>query len=196
MGKKTFFVITKVEILKKWFLTIVLAVFIAFLFESSTSPVKVFYPEKYSQYVYKYSAENNIDPYLVFSIIKAESNFEEDAISRKNARGLMQISEITGNWGAQVLGFEGFTLESLFEPETNIMIGCWYVNKLVKEFGDDLGLVLAAYNAGSGNVSLWLEDRAYSSTGESLDRIPFKETERYVKKVLNNYFVYKEINSK
>lgn len=70
----------------------------------------------------------------------------------------------------------------IFDPETNIRLGCWYLSKLYKEFGK-LDLVIAAYNGGSGNVKKWLENNEYSKDGENLHDIPFKQTSKYVEKV-------------
>ena len=83
----------------------------------------------------------------------------------------------------------------IFDPKTNIKIGCWYLNKLYKEFGR-LDLVIAAYNGGSGNVNKWLSDYSYSKDGKSLDLIPFEETSMYVKKVTKNYKMYNKLYSK
>jgi len=168
----------------------VLLIAIVLIIENST---KVLFPVKYKEYVYKYSIQNKVDPYLVFAIIKAESSFNPRAISTKNARGLMQISEKTGNWGAQSLKIEQFSVDRLYDPDVNIRIGCWYLNSLMKEFDNNLDLVIAAYNGGSGNVSEWLKDRNLSGSGNSLDRIPFKETEIYLKRVKNYYSIYKTL---
>ena len=167
---------------------LLISVFIAL--EMAYIAVKAVYPDKYSDYIRQYSEKYDLDPYLVRAIIKAESNYNPNAVSRKNARGLMQISEITGEWAAQKLNIENYTKEMLFDVETNISIGCWYLSVLYSEFGST-DLVLAAYNAGSGNVSRWLKDKKFSSDGRNLDKIPFKETERYLSKVKNNYKIYK-----
>lgn len=150
------------------------------------------YPVKYRDLVQQYSKKYNVDPYLVLAVIKVESNFRPEAVSPKNARGLMQISEITGKWGADVLQLNDYVKEQLFDPETNIYIGCWYISVLYGEFSNT-ELVLAAYNGGSGNVAQWLKDSSLSATGKSLDRIPFKETEQYLKKVKNSYNIYKRL---
>ena len=153
---------------------------------------KLFYPARYTDMIERYSREYGLDPYLVLAIMKVESDFRPGAVSPKNARGLMQISEKTGRWGAEKLHLDNYTNDSLFEPETNITIGCWYLSVLFEEFGET-DLVLAAYNGGSGNVAKWLGDSSLSSDGKSLDRIPFKETEQYLKKVKSNYKVYKKL---
>ncbi|MEW9095157.1 MAG: lytic transglycosylase domain-containing protein [Clostridiaceae bacterium] len=158
--------------------------------------MKKLYPLKYSDIVYKYSKEYDIDPYLVFSVIKAESNFNPNAVSHKDAYGLMQVTSTTGEWIAEQMKIEDFTLNKLFEPEYNIHMGCWYIDNLRKEFGDNMDVVLAAYNAGRGNVQKWLNDTEHSKDGENLHYIPFKETDKYVKKVKVNYKIYKFLYDK
>jgi len=179
--------------LTKLFAFLICAFVIAVIFDNAA---KLVFPVKFKEYVHKYSEEYNLDPSLVFAIIKAESNFNPRAVSHKNARGLMQISEITGRWGAERVGIENYDPQMLFDPEVNIRIGCWYLGTLMKEYGGSVDLVLAAYNGGSGNVNRWLQDENYSRTGTSLDKIPFRETERYVKRVKNNYMIYKRLYEK
>lgn len=167
----------------------ILAILIgASLMESKTIH-KLIYPKRYSEYVEKYAEEFDLDENLVYSVIKAESKFNEKAISHKGAKGLMQVSDITRDWAIEELELEEV---DIFDPETNIKIGCWYLNKLYKEFGK-LDLVIAAYNGGSGNVRKWLENHDYSEDGEKLHNIPFQETSTYLEKVKNNYKNYKEI---
>ena len=145
----------------------------------------------YKKSISIYSKQFNVDPYLVAAIINVESSYDKMAISNKEARGLMQISPTTGQWAAEDLAIENFSLDLLFEPETNIMIGTWYLNMLSKEFDHNIQLVLAAYNGGSGNVTKWLENDEYCEDGINLKVIPFKETRDYVEKVLKNYKIYK-----
>ena len=139
----------------------------------------------------KYSEQNSIDPLFILSIIRAESNFNTHATSHKDAKGLMQIRTETALWCAQKLNEKSFSEEKLFEPETNIKLGAWYFKYLLGQFKGDYYLSLAAYNAGIGNVQGWLENPKYSSDGISLEKVPFGETERYIKKVINNYAIYK-----
>ena len=154
---------------------------------------KLFFPKKYSVYVQKYSEEYNLDENLVYSIIKAESKFKEKALSRRGAKGLMQIADITRDWAIEELEL-GDDID-IYDPETNIRVGCWYLNTLYKEFGKT-DLVIAAYNGGSGNVKKWLSDKEYSEDGESLNVIPFPETDKYITKVKKNYEQYKRLYSK
>ena len=150
------------------------------------------YPRKYSVYVQKYSEEYNLDENLVYSIIKAESKFDEKALSRRGAKGLMQIADITRDWAIDELELNDDI--DIYDPETNIRIGCWYLNTLYKEFGKT-DLVIAAYNGGSGNVKKWLVDKEYSKDGENLHIIPFSETDRYLVKVNKYYEQYKMLYS-
>lgn len=150
---------------------------------------KYIYPKKYSDYVEFYAKEYNLDENLVYSVIKAESKFDKEAVSRRGAKGLMQIGDSTRDWAIEELDMEDV---DIFEPRDNIRIGCWYLNKLYREFGS-LDLVIAAYNGGSGNVKKWLSDKDYSHDGESLHTIPFKETSAYIDKVKHNYEMYSKI---
>ncbi|QJA07934.1 lytic transglycosylase domain-containing protein [Romboutsia sp. CE17] len=166
------------------FISILLILF-SILFVESKGIKKLIYPKKYSFYVEKYSNEYDIDENLVYSVMKAESKFEKDVVSQKGAKGLMQISDITRNWAIEELDLGNI---DIFDPETNIKIGCWYLNKLYKQFGD-LDLVIAAYNGGSGNVRQWLNNDDYSENGRLLN-IPFPETSNYVVKVKKYYEKY------
>ncbi len=151
------------------------------------------YPVTYSEYVQKYSELYNLDEHLVFSMIKAESGFNPNAVSPRDAKGLMQIIDSTGEWAAEKMNIKDFKTAQLMEPETNIRIGCWYIARLLKQYNQDTELALAAYNAGSGNVSKWLKDESISKDGTTLDRIPFEETRNYVNKINKYISMYKKL---
>jgi len=146
-----------------------------------------FFPMKYSDVIERYAAKYDLPPELVYAIIRAESSFNRYAVSRAGASGLMQIMERTGDWAAEQIGIEDYDFARIFEPEVNIQIGTWYINRLLWQFGGNLETALAAYNAGSGNVSGWLREQG--STDNSLEHIPFGETRNYVARVQT----YKEI---
>ena len=171
---------------RKIFIIVVLGIII------SSLSIAALYPILYKEYVNKYSKEYGLDPFLVLSVIKTESSFDENAISNKDARGLMQISDRTGKWAAESLNLKNYNVDSLYNPEINIKIGTWYLNKLIGQFRD-IDLALAAYNAGSGNVQTWLKDKNYSKDGETLNQIPFNETREYISKVQKNYNIYRII---
>ncbi|MBR6504390.1 MAG: lytic transglycosylase domain-containing protein [Clostridia bacterium] len=156
--------------------------------------LKIIYPLEYLEYVYKYSEEYDLDPLLSFAIIKAESNFDEKAVSTSNAVGLMQLLEKTAEEiAAQDLQMKEFYKEDLYNPETNIKIGLKYFSKLLKEYDYNYNLALAAYNAGTGNVKKWIEQGIINKAGENIEKIPFKETNNYVRKVNRNYKIYKDL---
>jgi soluble lytic murein transglycosylase len=157
--------------------------------------LRCFFPLKYANFITMYSEDYNLDPYLVCAIINVESHYDPHAQSQKDARGLMQVTVSTGSWAAQQMGLSEFNERLLFQPEINIMIGCWYLDSLRQEFGRDgygadTKLILAAYNGGSGNVKKWLKNEKYSKTGFTLELIPFKETREYIDKVLTSYRIY------
>lgn len=178
---------------KRLVVVIVVVMTIGIILNNTNLLLKIIYPMKYSQIIDKYATEYDLDPYFIAAIIRTESKFDEKAKSHKNARGLMQIASITGKWASEELGIENYNEEILFTPDVNIKIGCWYLNKLKKEFDCNLQLILAAYNGGSGNVKKWLKDPKYSEDGVSLKDIPFVETKEYIEKVIKTYKVYKII---
>ncbi len=174
---------------------IVTIVGVLFCFVFSYGVLKSLYPIKYYKYIEKYSSMYNLDKYLVMSIIKAESNFNEKATSSKDAKGLMQITPSTGEWIAEQMNLVEFSPDKLYDPELNIFMGCWYLDNLRKEFHENYVLILSAYNAGRGNVNRWLNNSEFSKDGENLNYIPFKETEIYIKKIKMNYNIYKKLYS-
>ncbi|NMB32790.1 MAG: lytic transglycosylase domain-containing protein [Clostridium sp.] len=150
------------------------------------------YPTRYKEYVFKYSNEYELDPYLVFSVIKAESSFNPDATSHMNARGLMQVTDETALWIAEMMGIKDFDPQSIYNPQVNIMFGCWFLSYLSRQF-DSVDLVIASYNAGGTRVRSWLNDSRYSNSGKTLTVIPYGETAQYLKRVKNYYSVYKKL---
>ncbi|MGL4874068.1 MAG: lytic transglycosylase domain-containing protein [Clostridium sp.] len=149
------------------------------------------HPYKYTEIVNKYAKEYELDPLLVLSIIKVESDFDPNAISNADAVGLMQITEPTGKDVAQALKDISFKVEDLYNPEKNIKMGCYYLRNLYNEF-KEWNLVIAAYNGGRGNVQKWLDNNEYSKDGK-LIKIPFPETEKYVTKVNKTFSVYERL---
>ncbi len=150
------------------------------------------YRLEYPALIQQYSREYSLDPYLVAAVIHCESGNRPEAESPKGAVGLMQIMPETGAWIGEKLGVEGFETEMLKAPATNIQMGCWYLNYLLDRFDGNLPHALAAYNAGPGNVSKWLEDPACAQDGV-LREIPFEETRNYVERVERAYAVYEEL---
>ena len=148
------------------------------------------YPKDYELTVKKYARLYDIPDELVFSVIKAESNYDKNATSKKGATGLMQIMPETGVWAAEKISIEDFSPERLYEPDLNIEIGCFYLSYLLDLYSGNVQNALAAYNAGPANVDKWLKNEEYSKNGKDLYKIPFDETNDYVKKVMGNIKIY------
>ncbi len=148
------------------------------------------YPVRYSEYVRQEASQYGLDEFLVYSVIRAESSFDPDARSHANAIGLMQLTPATFEWVQGKLGGGSQeTAEDLEDPEVNIRYGCKLLSMLLSMYSSE-ETALSAYNAGVGAVSGWLSDPALSPDGETLARIPYPETERYVEKVLQNRRIY------
>lgn len=150
------------------------------------------YPLNYKSDVLEYSEQYDLDPYMVFALIRTESSFDPSAVSSAGAIGLAQIMPDTGQWLADKMQLELYSEEMLYIPTTNIEISCYYIDLLVGRFGDT-DTALAAYNAGIGNVSAWLEDSQYSDDGITLKYIPFDETRDYVERINSAMGYYMEI---
>lgn len=153
---------------------------------------KIAFPVKHLDLIMKYADKYGLDHDLVCAIIRAESNFDESAVSKRGAEGLMQIIKLTGDWGAGEIGIQDYTYAKIKDPEINLDIGCWYIAKLLKQY-EHTDTALAAYNAGSGTVSKWLYDPEISADNKTLYRIPYPETEKYVEKVNTYRKIYRFI---
>lgn len=155
--------------------------------------MKKIYPLKYTEYVEKYCGENNLDPMLVYAMIKAESNFEPNITSTSGAMGLMQLMDSTAREMAEKLNIEYTAKEILYQPETNIMLGTKYFSELLEKYNDNIYLALTAYNAGIGNVTKWIEKGIIKEDGSDIENIPYKETNNYVRKILRDYKIYQKL---
>ncbi len=134
-------------------------------------------------------AEFDVPAAMILAVIRAESDFRPDVISRAGAVGLMQLMPQTFAWLCEELE-EAHAESEITDPETNIRFGSYYLSYLYEKFGS-WRVALAAYNAGEGRVSDWLTDPALGSGG-TLRRIPYPETAAYVKKALAYYVDYLE----
>ena len=153
--------------------------------------LKKIYKTEYSTYVEKYAKEYDVDKYLVYAIIKAESNFDESAVSGKGAKGLMQLMYSTATEIAEKVDLN-ITEETVMEPDININLGTKYIAILIEKY-ENIGLALTAYNAGSGNVDKWIEEKTLQKDGSDIENIPFTETNNYVRKILRDYKIYNEL---
>ncbi len=153
--------------------------------------MKIFYPLKYSNIVESNCLEYGVEKELIYAIIKCESGFDKNARSHAGAIGLMQITEDTFKW-LQTTTHEDLGAEQLKDPSINVKYGVMFISILKKKYVHD-ELVLSAYNAGETTVKRWLKDRSVSPDGKMLDKIPYKETCDYVKKVKSAKKIYKKL---
>ena len=183
--------------IKKFLILILICVILLILvlkvFKVENIILKSIYPIEYSEYVYKYSKKYEVDPLLMFSLIKAESNFNVNVVSSSNAIGLMQVMDSTAKDVAKNIQMEYNSDTTLYNPEENIQLGIKYFSELMKYYDQNYILALAAYNAGIGNVKNWIDKGIIKEDGSDAENIPFKETNMYVRKVMRDWKIYKSI---
>ncbi len=151
------------------------------------------FPRPYWDALRRYSEENGLDPYLVASLIRQESEFNPGAISRANAYGLMQLLPRTGKDEAKKEGLHHFSTDSLLDPTMNIELGTHYFRQMVDHFGGQTEYALAAYNAGADRVEDWRASGNFRDVEEFVESIPFTETREYVQAIVRNAEVYKRV---
>lgn len=153
---------------------------------------KLNYPTDYSEYVEKAASDYGLEPSIIYSIIRTESNFNPDAQSNAGAYGIMQIMPSSFDWLQELRGEEGkYDADALFEPEICIDYGSYLLKYFYDYYGNEQCAV-AAYNAGFV-VSDWLADPQYSFDGETLNDIPYPETNDYVTKVQSAKEMYEKL---
>lgn len=173
---------------------IMIVIFLLSLSSCSNKEIlKSIYPLEYKNLVFENHNKYNVDESLIFAVIKAESDFDPNAVSSANAYGLMQITAPTFDWLQYKKNINYKMDESyLFTPSVNIEYGTYFLSILLKRY-DDLGVAISAYNAGISAVDGWLDNDDYSSDGKTLDNIPYKQTDKYVDKVINAQKIYKQL---
>lgn len=143
---------------------------------------KLNYPREYSECVEKAAEDYDLDPALIYAVIRTESGFDPEAESEAGARGVMQMLPSSFEWLQEKRGCAGtYTADDLFNPDICIDYGSYLLRYFYDIYGDERCAV-AAYNAGFV-VGDWLADSNYSSDGKTLDEIPYPETSQYVEKV-------------
>ena len=149
----------------------------------------------WQDYIEKYSAAYNLQPAFVTAIIRNESSFRANAESSVGARGLMQLMPDTAEWIAGKLDDDSYTFDSMWDPETNIRYGCWYLGYLSRLFHGDPVLISAAYHAGQTTVTQWLSDPDKSPDHTSLDlsRMAAGPTKQYIGRVTQTYGIYQSL---
>lgn len=174
-------------------LLLLVAVAAVALYCAKDALLQQFYPLSYYNTVVEQAEKNDLDPALVYGVIRAESGFDPNAVSRAEARGLMQMTPQTFEWVQTMIpGSEELTEDDLFDPKVNIQFGCELLSLLLSHYENE-STAICAYNAGIGNVDSWLENPEYSSDGVTLDKIPYGETQEYLKRVTENRETYREL---
>ena len=165
---------------------LVVSILFGFLFDFALTQIEyAIYkkPVEYQGYITAYATEYGVPEHLVYAVIKTESGFDSSAVSDAGAVGLMQIMPDTFAWLTNDILRDRLAQGMLYDPETSIKYGAYYLSSLYAKY-NNWDTALAAYNAGPGNVDDWLADERYDKNQDGvLDKIPFKETDNYVRKV-------------
>jgi soluble lytic murein transglycosylase len=134
-----------------------------------------------------------LDPNVLLAVMRVESAYQKHIVSYAGAVGLMQIMPRTGQLIAHSLGHDDFTPADLLDPRLNLEFAAWYLSSLIHRFDGRLPLAIAAYNGGPHNVRRWIQESAEGTPLDVLlERIPFTQTHRYVRKVLVHYEAYRQ----
>ena len=150
------------------------------------------FPVNYLTQVESNAYRQNLDPAIVFGLIRQESMLDKNAQSAAGAKGLMQIMPKTGQQIARSLGEPWQAENSLFNPDINIKYGAFYYKQLLNRFDGHFALATAAYNAGPNQVIKWLPDNGPVPADVWIETIPFKETRKYVTSVLSYSIIYQQ----
>ncbi len=150
------------------------------------------YPRAYQPTVERLAQEQGVDPYLIWAVMRRESSFRAEVTSAANARGLMQVFPPTAVEISKRLSVNAPDPDELFSADVNVRFAAWYLAQLLARFGHP-ALCAAAYNAGPGPVKRWLSERGNLPLDLFVERIPYKETRAYVKQVVADYFIYRQL---
>lgn len=174
---------------------IIVLMIIVFLVVFKDKILKIIYPKTYKEIVSVYAEKYNVDENIIYSVIKAESNFKNNAVSHKEALGLMQIMEETAKDVATKYDINidlNNSEQEILNVQNNINIGTKYLSVLIEKY-QNIELAVAAYNAGTGTVDTWIDKGIINKDGSDIENIPYKETNNYVRKIIRNYNVYEEL---
>lgn len=167
--------------------------------------LKTIFPKPLEHIVVKEAQKNDLNPLLVFSLVRQESAFGLTATSRSQAKGLMQLIPGTANEVAQEMKIKYFDSDQMYHPATNLKFGIYYLAKVIRQFGGNVSVGLAAYNAGPQRVKKFFEARTdvanYLTLSQEdpwsdlwLEELPWLETNLYVKSILRNRMIYQALD--
>jgi soluble lytic murein transglycosylase len=151
------------------------------------------FPQPYWTELVADSGTNGLDPYLVASLIRQESEFNAGAVSRANAYGLMQLIPSTGKSMAKKEGLKRYDTRQLLDPTVNLQLGTRNLKGVLDRFGGQVEYALAAYNAGDSPVRQWIAAGDYKDVPEFVESIPYSETRDYVQAILRNREMYRAL---
>jgi len=151
------------------------------------------FPQPYWTELVADSGKNGLDPYLVASLVRQESEFNAGAVSRANAYGLMQLLPSVGKSMAKKQGMKGFDARRLLDPSVNLELGTENLKLVLDRFGGQMEYALAAYNAGDTPIRQWLASDDYKDVPEFVESIPYTETREYVQAILRNREMYRAL---
>jgi len=155
---------------------------------------RILFPQPYWEQIKESAAANGLDPYMVASLIRQESEFNPNAVSNKSAYGLMQLLSSVGKTMARQEGMGRFETSELVDPATNIKLGTRYLKQTLDKFGGHPEYAFAAYNAGDNRVLDWQAIGHYRDMDEFVESIPFTETREYVQAIIRNEEIYRELD--
>ncbi|MFZ4738890.1 MAG: transglycosylase SLT domain-containing protein [Bradymonadia bacterium] len=151
------------------------------------------YPRAFASTLEARARHYGVDPLLLWAFMTVESSYNPRAISRSNARGLMQVMPQTGGLIADRMALRGFSPALLFEPEVVLDMSAWYVHQLLRKFDGQVALAIASYNAGPHRMASWLRKKSKLPLDELIEEIPYDEAREYTKKVLRYWALYRRI---
>jgi soluble lytic murein transglycosylase len=155
---------------------------------------RILFPQNYWVDIKADAEKNGLDPYMVASLIRQETEFNPGAVSNKNAYGLMQLLPAVGRSMAKEEGVHHFSTNDLLNPSTNILLGTHYLRQMLDKFGGQAEYAFAAYNAGDDRVTDWQSIGNYHGIDEFVESIPFTETREYVQAIVRNEEIYRELD--
>ena len=155
----------------------------------------IFFPRKYKDIVEQAASIYNVDPNLIYAVIKQESKFNKVATSKSGAKGLMQIMDATAKDMAKNIDGVNKKSYDIYDPYTNIFIGTKYLSYLISHFDGNYYLAIVAYNAGMGKIEAWLNKdyTEYTTFDDIYKCIEYSETKNYLTQVITNYDYYTKL---
>lgn len=154
---------------------------------------EILFPRPYWSELTANAQKNSLDPYLVASLIRQESEFNPGAVSHANAWGLMQLLPSVGKALARKQGIKGFTTSSLLNPSTNLQLGTYNLRLVLDRYSGQVEYALASYNAGDVPIRQWMNSGEYKDIAEYVESIPYTETREYVQAILRNQQIYRSL---